>query len=75
MAVGGIEGWDHANTILAAGHADLCAIARAHLLDPHLTLRASVAYAYPDHPWPVPYLPARPRFGPRTRPVHEDTSG
>ena len=32
------------NTILAAGRADLCALARPHLLDPYLTLRAAVAY-------------------------------
>ena len=34
MAVGAIQGWDHANTVLAAGRADLCALARPHLLDP-----------------------------------------
>jgi anthraniloyl-CoA monooxygenase len=60
MAVGAILGWDHANTILAAGRADLCALARPHLLDPHLTMRASVAYEYDGQAWPAPYLPARP---------------
>src|SRR5688572_3106696 len=60
MAVGGIRDADHANTVVAAGRADLCAIARGHLLDPYLSLRAAVAYGHPDHPWPKQYLPARP---------------
>jgi len=63
MAVGGIQGWDHVNTILAAGRADLCAIARAHLHDPHLTLGASARYREASHRWPRPYLPARPPSG------------
>jgi anthraniloyl-CoA monooxygenase len=61
MAVGGIEGADHANTILAAGRADLCALARAHLVNPYVTLGASVAYGHFDQPWPKQYLPAKPR--------------
>jgi anthraniloyl-CoA monooxygenase len=61
MTVGGIEGADHANTILAAGRADLCALARAHLVDPYLTLRAAVDHGHLDHPWPRQYLPAKPR--------------
>ena len=61
MAVGGIESLDHADTILAAGRADLCAIARAHLTDPYLTLHAAakVGAARPD--WPAPYAAVRPR--------------
>ncbi len=61
MAVGAILGADHVNTILAAGRADLCAIARGHLLDPHLTLRASVAYGFPDQFFPPQYLAAKPQ--------------
>ncbi len=61
MAVGAILGADHANTILAAGRADLCALARPHLRDPSLTNEASVTYDVPAHPWPKQYLPARPR--------------
>ena len=61
MAVGGIEGADHANTILAAGRADLCALARAHLVNPYLTLGAAVAYGRSDQPWPKQYLPAKPK--------------
>lgn len=61
MAVGAIQGWDHANTVLAAGRADVCALARPHLIDPHLTMRAAVHYEQPGTAWPIPYLPARPR--------------
>ena len=34
IAVGAISEADHANSIIAAGRADLCAIARPHLADP-----------------------------------------
>lgn len=61
LAVGAIQGPDHANTVLAAGRADLCALARPHLIDPHLTLRASIEYDFADQAWPKQYLPARPR--------------
>ena len=60
MAVGAILGPDHANTILAAGRADLCALARPHLVNPYLTLGASVTYDHYDLPWPKQYLPAKP---------------
>ncbi len=60
MAVGAIQGWDHVNTLIASGRADLCALARPHLADPHLTLRAAEQQGW-DVPWPAPYLPAKPR--------------
>jgi anthraniloyl-CoA monooxygenase len=59
MAVGGIMGIDHVNTIVAAGRADLCAIARAHLVDPYLSLRAANDYGVVGFPWPGQYLAAR----------------
>ena len=59
MAVGAILGEDHANTILAAGRADLTAMARPHLRDPYLTLRASDKYGYADQPWPGQYVRGR----------------
>lgn len=58
MTVGGVFGADHANTILGAGRADLVAIARAHLADPHLTARAAAAYGL-DPAWPPQYLGAK----------------
>ncbi len=60
MAVGSIQGADHANTVIAAGRADLCAIARPHLADPYLTLHAAADYDYADAHWPGQYLLGRP---------------
>jgi anthraniloyl-CoA monooxygenase len=65
MAVGAIQGADHVNTIVAAGRADLCAMARPHLIDPYLTLRAAVAYGMSDLPWPKQYLAVKPKPGSR----------
>ncbi len=59
MAVGGIQDVDHAHTIVAAGRADLCAIARAHLADPYLTLRAANERQVATFDWPPQYLAAR----------------
>jgi len=61
MAVGAIQGASHCNTILAAGRADLCAMARPHLESPSLVLSASANYAQYDQWWPEQYGPARPR--------------
>lgn len=63
IAVGAIQDWDQVNTIIASGRADLCALARPHLLDPHFTLRAAAEQNYrgPGVTWPPQYLPARPR--------------
>jgi len=60
MTVGNIQGPDHINTILAAGRADLCVLARPHLRDPYLTLHAAETYEYPDQFWPNPYLAVKP---------------
>ncbi|MCG8458608.1 MAG: hypothetical protein MI919_20200, partial [Holophagales bacterium] len=61
MAVGAILGADHANTVLAAGRADLIAMARPHLADPYLTLHAAERYGHWDQPWPGQYLLGAPR--------------
>ncbi|MCH9651217.1 MAG: bifunctional salicylyl-CoA 5-hydroxylase/oxidoreductase [Deltaproteobacteria bacterium] len=61
MAVGAILGADHANTVIAAGRADLAAMARPHLRDPYLTLHAAEHYELWDHPWPNPYLTVKPQ--------------
>lgn len=57
IAVGAISSWDDVNSLLLAGRADLCALARPHLHDPHWTLHAASAqgYAGPGAPWPLPY--------------------
>ena len=59
MVVGGILDADHANTVLGAGRADLAVIARAHLADPYLTLRAATRYGV-DVSWPGQYLRGKP---------------
>jgi anthraniloyl-CoA monooxygenase len=56
MAVGNIYEPDHVNTIIAAGRADLCAIARPHLANPAWTLEAAARLGYADQWWPKPYL-------------------
>ena len=56
MAVGAIFEPDHVNSIVMAGRADLCAIARPHLADPYWTLHAAAALGYRAMPWPVQYL-------------------
>ena len=56
MAVGNITDWDQANSILAAGRADLVAIGRPHLIDPMWTLRAAAAQGYREVACPPPYL-------------------
>lgn len=65
MAVGNISSWMDVNTILAAGRADLCALARAHLYDPYWTRHAAVLQGW-SLPWPDPYSSIQryvPRFG------------
>ena len=59
MAVGNITEYDHLNSIIAAGRADLCALARPHLTDPHFALRAAAALGYAEQWWPQQYLPGK----------------
>jgi anthraniloyl-CoA monooxygenase len=59
MCVGNITTADQVNTILAAGRADLVALARPHLTDPNFTIRAAAWYGVPDQPWPPPYWMGR----------------
>ncbi len=55
MAVGNIFEPDHVNSILMAGRADICCLARPHLSDPNWTLRAAAAQGYDQQPWPRQY--------------------
>jgi anthraniloyl-CoA monooxygenase len=59
MAVGAIQGLDHANTIVAAGRADLCAIARGFLADPYMVQREAVHRDVASYAWPPQYLLAK----------------
>jgi len=56
LAVGNIFEPDHVNTIVGAGRADLCAIARPHLADTAWTLHAAASQRYTAQWWPNPYL-------------------
>ena len=56
MAVGNIYETDHVNSILAAGRADLCALARPHLADPNWSLRAAAELGWRGQSPPVQYL-------------------
>ena len=59
MAVGNIFEADHVNSIIAAGRADLCALARPHLYDPYWTLQRAIELGYDGVPWPDQYLSGR----------------
>src|ERR1700742_322451 len=59
IAVGNIFEGDHVNSIIAAGRADLCAIARPHLANPSWTLAEAAAQGYTEQWWPEPYRPAK----------------
>ncbi|QPF74618.1 bifunctional salicylyl-CoA 5-hydroxylase/oxidoreductase [Roseateles sp. DAIF2] len=59
IAVGAISEADHVNSIIAAGRADLCAIARPHLANPAWTLTEAAKIGYlggPGLDWPQPYI-------------------
>jgi anthraniloyl-CoA monooxygenase len=56
IAVGNIYEADHVNSIIAAGRADLCALARPHLSNPAWTLDAAAEQHFAEQIWPAPYL-------------------
>ena len=55
IAVGSISEADHVNSIIAAGRADLCAVARPHLANPAWTLTEAARIGYTPIAWPVQY--------------------
>ena len=55
IAVGAISEADHVNSIIAAGRADLCALARPHLANPAWTLTEAARIGYADLAWPAAY--------------------
>lgn len=59
IAVGAISEADHVNSIIAAGRADLCAIARPHLADAAWTLHEAAKLGSTDVSWPKQYLSGR----------------
>jgi anthraniloyl-CoA monooxygenase len=62
MAVGNIFEPDHVNSIIAAGRADLCCLARPHLADPYWSLHAAAQLGYDQVAWPVQYLSGREQY-------------
>ncbi len=62
IAVGAISEADHANSILAAGRADLCAVARPHLANPAWTLTEAAKIGYTGTQWPKPYRAGKPQM-------------
>jgi len=64
MTVGNISSYADVNSILVAGRADLCVLARAHLYDPYWTRHAATEQGY-ALPWPNQYVSVagyQPRF-------------
>jgi anthraniloyl-CoA monooxygenase len=59
MAVGAISEADHVNSIIAAGRADLCAIARPHLANPSWTLSEAAKIGFTEAGWPKQYRSAK----------------
>ena len=62
IAVGAISDADQANSVLAAGRADLCAVARPHLADPAWTLHEAAKMGFSGVPWPKQYHSGRAQY-------------
>ena len=57
--MGAISEADHVNSIIAAGRADLCTIARPHLANPAWSLLEAAKVGYYDLQWPLQYRSAK----------------
>ncbi|HEY6514337.1 MAG TPA: bifunctional salicylyl-CoA 5-hydroxylase/oxidoreductase [Burkholderiaceae bacterium] len=62
IAVGAISEADHVNSIIAAGRADLCAVARPHLANPAWTLTEAAKIGFTAVDWPRQYRTAKPQM-------------
>jgi anthraniloyl-CoA monooxygenase len=62
IAVGAISEADHVNSIISAGRADLCAVARPHLANPAWTLTEAARIGYTPVAWPKQYRSAKPQL-------------
>ncbi len=56
MTVGAVASIDDVHNILVAGRADLCLLARPHIVDPYWTLNAAIDLGYTGHAFPNQYL-------------------
>ena len=59
IAVGAVASVDDVNTVILAGRADLCALARPHLVDPYWTLNAAIDQGADAVHWPKQYWSGR----------------
>jgi anthraniloyl-CoA monooxygenase len=59
IAVGAISEADHVNSIISAGRADLCAVARPHLANPAWTLSEAAKIGFTGIAWPHQYQSAK----------------
>jgi len=55
MTVGAVSSVDDVHNILVSGRADLCLLARPHLVDPYWTLNAAIDLGYEGHSFPDQY--------------------
>jgi len=62
IAVGAISDADQANSIIGAGRADLCAVARPHLADPAWTLHEAAKLGLKSVAWPQQYLSGKGQY-------------
>jgi anthraniloyl-CoA monooxygenase len=62
VAVGAITEADQANSIIGAGRADLCAIARPHLADPAWVLHEAAKIGVKSVAWPKQYYAGRVQY-------------
>lgn len=62
IAVGAISEADHVNSVIAAGRADLCAVARPHLADPSFVLHEAAKIGFAGQAWPKQYYSARMQY-------------
>lgn len=62
IAVGAISDADQANSIISAGRADLCAVARPHLSDPAWTLHEAAKIGLTSIPWPKQYYSGKSQY-------------
>jgi anthraniloyl-CoA monooxygenase len=62
IAVGAISEADHANSIISAGRADLCAVARPHLADPAWVLHEAAKIGLTTVKWPKQYYSGKAQY-------------
>jgi anthraniloyl-CoA monooxygenase len=62
IAVGAISEADHANSIISAGRADLCAVARPHLADAAWVLHEAAKIGLTNVAWPKQYYSGKTQY-------------